>query len=77
VLARALEACDDVRDALDLYQRNRIERTARIVRESTEHGEIFHIADAAQMRRAFEEKNIAKSREQWLYAYDPLTVPLS
>jgi salicylate hydroxylase len=76
VLARSLEQCSSVSDALDLYQRNRTERTARIVRESTEHGEIFHIAEAAAMRRAFEEKNIAKSREQWLYAYDPLTVPL-
>lgn len=76
VLARTLDGCESVSDALDLYQRNRMERTARVVRESTEHGEIFHIAEAAAMRRAFEEKNIAKSREQWLYAYDPLTVPL-
>lgn len=77
VLARALDGSATVTEALDLYQRNRIERTARIVRESTEHGAIFHIADAAQMQRAFAEKNIAKSREQWLYAYDPLTVPLA
>lgn len=77
VLARAVSERPRTDEALSLYERNRIGRTARIVRESTEHGEIFHIADAAQMRRAFEEKNIAKSREQWLYPYDPLTVPLT
>ena len=77
VLARALEGCDSVSDALDLYQRNRTECTARIVRESTEHSDIYHIADAGEMRRACEEKNIAKSRVPWLYAYDPLTVTLA
>jgi salicylate hydroxylase len=77
VLARALEGSASVPAALDLYQRNRTERTARVVRESTEHGDIYHIADAAEMRRAFEEKNIAKSRDQWLYPYDPLTVELT
>lgn len=77
VLARALEGGESVREALDLYQRNRTERTARIVLESTEHGDLYHIADAGEMRRAFEAKNIAKSREQWLYAYDPLTVALA
>jgi salicylate hydroxylase len=76
VLARSLGERDVANEALDLYQRNRLERTARVVRESTEHGEIFHIADADKMRRAFAEKNIAKSRDEWLYSYDPLTVPL-
>ena len=34
------------------------------------------VVDAEQMRRAFHERNIAKERAEWLYNYDPLTVPL-
>jgi salicylate hydroxylase len=76
VLARCLSGGEAVPAALARYERARTERTARIVRESTEHGDLFHIVDAAQMRRAFEEKDIARSRAEWLYCYDPLTVPL-
>jgi salicylate hydroxylase len=46
------------------------------VRESTEHGELFHITDAAEMRDAFIRKDIARSRREWLYCYDPMTVAL-
>ncbi len=76
VLARALEGSANVRDALALYQRNRVDRTARVVNESTEHGGLYHIVDADQMRAAFHQRNIAKERAEWLYNYDPLTVPL-
>lgn len=76
VLSRALEREADPAAALDLFQRNRVERTARVVNESTEHGDLYHIMDAAEMKRAFEEKNIAKSRNEWLYCYDPIHVPL-
>jgi hypothetical protein len=31
---------------------------------------------AAQMKKAFAERNIAKERAQWLFNYDPLKVPL-
>ena len=44
--------------------------------ESTEHGGLYHIVDADQMRAAFHQRNIAKERAEWLYNYDPLTVPL-
>ena len=59
-----------------LGSRNRAPRTSRIVRESTEHGELFHITDAAEMRDAFIRKDIARSRREWLYCYDPMTVAL-
>ena len=39
-------------------------------------GELYHISDAAQMRQAFHDRNIAKSRNEWRYPYDPLPVPL-
>ena len=77
VLARALEGSDSVSAGLDLYQRNRVDRTARVVLESTEHGGLYHITDAAQMREAFAKRNIAKERAEWLFNYDPLTVALN
>jgi salicylate hydroxylase len=76
VLARALEASESVPEALQLYQRNRLERTSRIVNESTESRGLYRIEDVDEMRRAFHEKNLDKARAQWLYCYDPLTVPL-
>ena len=76
VLARCLGSGDSVTDALRRYERNRAPRTSRIVRESTEHGELFHITDAAEMREAFIRKDIARSRREWLYCYDPMTVAL-
>ncbi len=76
VLARALEGSDSVTAGLDLYQRNRLDRTARVVNESTEHAGLYQLADAEQMRQAFANRNIAKERAQWLFSYDPLTVPL-
>jgi salicylate hydroxylase len=76
VLARCLGGGDSVTEALRRYERNRAPRTSRIVRESTEHGELFHITDAAEMREAFIRKDIARSRREWLYCYDPMTVAL-
>ncbi len=76
VLARALESVDCIADALRLYQRNRADRTARVVTESTAHGGLYHIVDAEEMKRAFAKKNVAKERAEWLYCYDPLTVEL-
>lgn len=77
VLARAFEASGSVPQALQLYQRNRIDRTTRIVNGSTESRGLYRIEDVDEMRRAFHEKNLDKSRAQWLYCYDPITVPLT
>lgn len=76
VLARCLGGKEPIPEALARYERHRAPRTARIVRESAEHGDLFHITDAAEMRAAFAEKDIARSRREWLYCYDPLTAPL-
>lgn len=76
VLARALESAGSVREALEVYEGARVERCARVVTESTEHGDLYHIGDAAQMKQAFAARNIAQERARWLYNYDPLTVPL-
>jgi len=76
VLARALEGAASVPEALDLYQLARVERCARVVTESAEHGTLYHIKDASQMKKAFADRNIARERAQWLFNYDPLRVPL-
>lgn len=76
VLARCLENGACVPEALQQYQRNRLDRTARIVNESTESRRLYRIEDEDEMRRTFQETNLTKSREEWLYSYDPLHVPL-
>src|ERR1700748_3859606 len=42
VLARCLEAFDDVPTALIVYEKARVERTAGVVRGSAENGRRFH-----------------------------------
>ena len=76
VLARALELPVPLQERLQIYERHRGPRTARVVEESSEMGELYHIDDADTMRRAFQERNIAQSRNEWLYPYDPLHVAL-
>jgi salicylate hydroxylase len=76
VLTRALAQCADDAEALDLYQRNRIERTARIVRQSTANRTLFHLHSEAEIRAAFSKRDEGAERNKWLYSYNPLTVPL-
>ena len=77
VLARCMEDCASVPEALQRYQRNRLDRTARIVNESTESRALYRIEDEDEMRKAFAERNLSRSRAEWLYSYDPLHVPLN
>ena len=76
VLARSLELPGPLAERLRRYERHRAPRTARVVRESTEMGELYHIGDAATMRQAFADHDIARSRNEWLYPYDPWRVAL-
>ena len=76
VLMRSLNANDDIAEALDMFQRNRLERTARIVNGSTELGDLYHLTTKAEFEQGFERRNIAKERNEWLYSYDPMTVEL-
>jgi salicylate hydroxylase len=76
VLTRALELDAPLSSQLAAYQRERAPRTRRVVLESSELGELYHITDAATMRAAFQERNIARSRNEWLYPYDALGVTL-
>jgi salicylate hydroxylase len=76
VLARALHQTENTEDALQLYQRNRIERTTRIVKGSSANRGLFHMRDQAALRRAFAARDEGAARNAWLYSYNPLTVEL-
>jgi salicylate hydroxylase len=76
VLDRALELDLPLSQRLRVYEQHRAPRTRRVVEESTEMGQLYQIDNADAMRQAFHDRNIAKSRNEWLYPYDPLTVPL-
>jgi salicylate hydroxylase len=77
VLTRALDMSDSVPDALQLYQRNRVDRTARIVAQSSANRALFHLRSAEEIRAAFARRNEGAERNAWLYSYNPLTVPLT
>ena len=83
VLARCLEAHDDVATALVAYEAARIERTSRVVRGSAENGRRFHnnmLSDAAQAERyvdvEWQEKKV-EERYDWLFRYDATSVSIA
>jgi len=76
VLARSLAMEPDIARALQLYQRNRINRTAKIVNGSTANRGLYHAADPNHIRSYFQQRDEAASRNNEIFAYNPLTVPL-
>ncbi len=76
VLTRALKLADTVPDALQIYQRNRVDRTARVVEQSTFNRRLFHLPSQDEMRSAFANRQEGEDRNAWLYSYNPLTVEL-
>ncbi len=77
VLTRALGMTADIAEALQIYQRNRIERTSRIVKGSSANRDLFHMRDQQALRRAFANRDEGAARNAWLYSYNPLTVQLT
>jgi salicylate hydroxylase len=63
--------------ALQLYQRNRIDRRARIVLQSTDNRRLFHLHSEAAIRAEFAKRDQGKDRNNWLYSYNPLAVELT
>ncbi|MGB7258657.1 MAG: FAD-dependent monooxygenase [Pseudolabrys sp.] len=76
VLTRALGTAPSIPEALQLYQRNRIDRTARIVAQSTENRELFHLHSVAEIRARFAQRDEGEDRNRWLYSYNPMAVAL-
>ncbi len=76
VLTRALAMASPIEDALQLYQRNRIGRTSRIVEQSRANRSLFHMRDRHEIRAHFARRDEGAERNVWLYSYNPLTAPL-
>jgi salicylate hydroxylase len=68
---------DTVPAALQLYQSNRIERTARVVNQSSANRRLFHLHSEQAIRAEFSKRNEGADRNKWLYSYNPLTVALT
>ena len=77
VLARALDEAGSIAGGLDLFQRNRVDRTARVVEQSTANQKLFHLRSEADIRARFAGRDEGADRNAWLYSYNPLTVALS
>ncbi len=82
IIARCLDTFAGVPDALRHYEQARLERTAAIVRGSSDNTKRFHnpawgdpAGAAAYIDREFQPAKVAQ-RYDWLYEYDALTVPL-
>src|SRR4029079_19681345 len=58
-------------------QRNRIDRTARIVNQSSANRGLFHLQSKEEIRSEFSRRNEGADRNTWLYSYNPLTVELT
>jgi salicylate hydroxylase len=81
VIARCLDI-DDIPNALRRYEKARLQRTAAIVRGSTDNTRRFHNpalgspeGAAGYVEREFQPEKV-RQRYDWLYEYDALTVPL-
>ena len=77
VLTRALGRTDSIPATLQTYQRNRVDRTARIVLQSSANRELFHLRSEAEIRARFANKDEGEDRNRWLYSYNPMTVELA
>jgi salicylate hydroxylase len=77
VLTRALAQEETIPGALQLYQRNRTARTAKIVDQSMQNRTLFHLHSEAEIRASFAQRDEGEDRNAWLYSYNPLTVELT
>ena len=76
VLSRVLDESDDIPAALQRYQRARIERTSRVVLESTVNRNLFHMPNMEELRASFAKRDFNAERSEWLFSYNPMTVEL-
>jgi salicylate hydroxylase len=61
---------------LQLYQRNRIDRTVKIVNQSTANRELFHLRTVDEIRASLANRDEGADRNAWLYSYNPLKIEL-
>jgi salicylate hydroxylase len=78
VLARCLDACDDIPAALQAYEDARRDRTARLVRAANDNATRFHnpaLGNAAGAARYVDtewQEAKVKQRYDWVFEYDPV-----
>ena len=71
ILQRALDQAPNVGQGLQLYQRNRLARTAKIQTMSTQLGRLYHIQNPMLRRIAFKGLGLLPgSKDQYLANYD-------
>ncbi|MGE0060566.1 MAG: FAD-dependent monooxygenase [Xanthobacteraceae bacterium] len=76
VLTRTLAMEPTIPAALKRYERNRVDRTAKVVNQSTANRRLFHLNTEEAIRAEFSKRNEGADRNKWLYSYNPLTVEL-
>jgi len=77
ILQRALDQTDKLSDGLQLYQRNRYQRTAKIQRTSRQAGKLYHIQNKLLLRMAFKALDLRHTTAaSFLPEYDANTVEL-
>ena len=77
ILQRSFDQTKSVREALQVYQANRIPRTAKVQRMSAHAGKLYHIQSPMLLKLAFSGISLmSKSRDAFLAEYDANTVPL-
>jgi salicylate hydroxylase len=78
ILQRALDQTDSVKAGLQLYQRNRMKRTARIQSMSSKMGMLYHINNSFMRRAAFKAIGMfAKANQSYLPDYNANTVHIT
>ncbi len=76
ILARCLSDVSEISKALNLYERNRYDRTKRVVETSNANRKLFHLDNEDEIRAYFSNRDEGASRNEWLYSYNPLTTVL-
>ena len=82
VLAEALAAFgDDIGAALDVYEAERMPRTARVQLEARDRGRTYHLSSPEELRKRNEAFKAEQARNpnavgikaEWVYQYDATT----
>ena len=77
VLDRLLAQDADIPSVLARFQAARRERTTRIVQGANKMSRMFHMESEAALKEGMiKGADVARERDNWLYNYNPVTVPL-
>ena len=82
ILGRCLEAATDVAEALERYEKARLDRTSRIVRSSFERAQRMRNLELANpdQATAFMDRQFAgagsSDQYDWIHEYDALSAPV-